>query len=48
MMIQQMQHIDFDGKYILDYGCGTGVLAILADQLGAFKTDAIDYDIWSF
>ncbi len=32
---------------VLDMGCGTGVLAILAQQLGATKVDAIDIDEWS-
>ena len=33
MMLQQMQDIDFQGKRVLDFGTGTGVLAILADKL---------------
>lgn len=36
------------GKYVLDMGCGTGVLAILAEQLGATKLDAIDIDNWCY
>jgi ribosomal protein L11 methyltransferase len=32
---------------VLDMGCGTGVLAILAHKLGATKVDAIDIDEWS-
>ena len=30
MMLQQMEQIDFTGKKVLDFGTGTGVLAILA------------------
>ncbi|MBA4168760.1 MAG: 50S ribosomal protein L11 methyltransferase, partial [Chitinophagaceae bacterium] len=30
MMIHQMKDIDFDGKKVMDFGTGTGVLAILA------------------
>ena len=35
------------GKTVLDMGCGSGVLAILASKLGAYKVWAIDYDIKS-
>lgn len=47
MMIQQMGEIDFTGKIVLDFGTGTGVLAILAEKLGAKKIIAIDHDEWS-
>jgi len=36
------------GKEILDMGCGTGVLAILASLKGALHVDAIDNDSWAF
>ena len=36
------------GKTVLDMGCGTGVLAILVEQLGAVKLDAIDIDNWCY
>ena len=48
MMILQMSHIDFNHKKVLDYGCGTGVLAILAVLEGANQVEAIDYDPWSY
>ena len=35
MMMQQMREIDFTGKTVFDFGTGTGVLAILAEKLGA-------------
>jgi ribosomal protein L11 methyltransferase len=46
LMIQQMMDIDFNGKKVLDMGCGTSVLAIYAKQ-GAGDTKAIDIDEWS-
>jgi len=47
LMVQQMQGIDFNGKTVLDFGTGTGILAILAEKLGAAKVVAIDNDEWS-
>lgn len=47
LMIQAMSALDFRGKSVIDFGTGTGVLAILAEKLGAEKTLAIDYDEWS-
>ncbi|MBK5270244.1 MAG: 50S ribosomal protein L11 methyltransferase [Bacteroidia bacterium] len=47
MMMQQMSGIDFEGKTVLDFGTGTGILSILAEKLGASKIIAVDYDEWS-
>jgi ribosomal protein L11 methyltransferase len=47
MMMEAMQGLDFAGKSVLDFGTGTGVLAILAEQLGAERVLAIDLDDWS-
>lgn len=47
LMVQQMADIDFAGKTVVDFGTGTGILAILAEQLGAAKVIAIDNDDWS-
>jgi ribosomal protein L11 methyltransferase len=47
MMLEAMQHLDFQGKQVLDFGTGTGVLAILAEKLGAASILAIDNDDWS-
>ena len=41
-----MFDIDFKGKTVLDMGCGTGILAILAEKLGAEEITAIDNDEW--
>lgn len=47
MMIQFMLELDFRGKEVLDFGCGTGILAILAEKQGASVVLAIDNDDWS-
>lgn len=47
MMMQQMREIDFKDKTVFDFGTGTGVLAILAEKLGAKNIAAIDNDSWS-
>jgi len=47
MMIQQMGDIDFNNKTVFDFGTGTGILAILAEKLGAKNIIAIDNDEWS-
>jgi ribosomal protein L11 methyltransferase len=44
MMMQLMQHMDFKGKKVLDYGCGTGILAILASKMGAVNLEAVDIE----
>jgi ribosomal protein L11 methyltransferase len=48
MMIQHILKNDFKDKSVLDMGCGTGVLAILAEKVGANKIDAIDIDNWCY
>jgi ribosomal protein L11 methyltransferase len=47
MMITAMQELDFHQRSVLDFGTGTGVLAILAEKLGAESVLAIDNDDWS-
>ncbi|WP_338359598.1 50S ribosomal protein L11 methyltransferase [Yeosuana marina] len=48
MMIQHILKNDFTNKSVLDMGCGTGVLAILAELKGAKPIDAVDYDNWCY
>lgn len=48
MMMKRMLNLDFHNKSVLDMGCGTGVLAILAKMRGAMHVDAIDIDEWCF
>ena len=47
LMVQFMLEQDFAGKRVLDMGCGTGILGILAMQKGAKTVVAIDIDDWS-
>lgn len=47
MMVSQMFELDFAGKKVFDFGTGTGVLAILAEKLGAANITAVDNDEWS-
>ncbi len=48
MVLDLLQHLDLQGKKVLDYGCGTGVLGILASKLGARHVDAVDIEEESF
>jgi ribosomal protein L11 methyltransferase len=48
MMIQHLLHMDVQGKKTLDMGCGTAILAILAEMKGAKHIDAIDIDNWCY
>ena len=47
LMARAMLTINFQNKITLDMGTGTGVLAILAAQLGAAKLNAIDNFEWA-
>ena len=47
LMIEQMSKLDLNSKTVLDFGTGTGVLAILAEKMGASNIKAIDNDEWS-
>ncbi|HCA82201.1 MAG TPA: 50S ribosomal protein L11 methyltransferase [Flavobacteriales bacterium] len=48
LMANRMYQLDLQGKSLLDMGCGTGVLAILAAKRGAAPISAIDIDEWSY
>ncbi len=48
LMIEHMLQLPFAGKQVLDMGCGSGVLAILAEMLGAKAVLAIDIDEWAY
>lgn len=48
MMIQHLLETEVAGKKTLDMGCGTAILAILAEMKGAKPIDAIDIDNWCY
>lgn len=48
LMMETLLALDLSGKSLLDMGCGTGILAILASMRGAGPVTAIDIDEWSY
>ncbi|MBI9038710.1 MAG: 50S ribosomal protein L11 methyltransferase [Bacteroidales bacterium] len=48
LMIELLLGMNIKGLDVLDMGCGTGVLAILASKMGAKNIVAIDNDEWAF
>jgi ribosomal protein L11 methyltransferase len=48
LMIKKLLQLNIKNKTILDMGCGTGVLAIMASMKGANPITAIDIDQWSY
>lgn len=44
LMMARMEELDIRGQRVFDYGCGTGILAILAQRLGAAAIDAVDIE----
>ncbi len=47
LMLRHQLEVDHQGKRVLDVGCGTGILAILASRLGAAEVKACDIDEWA-
>lgn len=47
LVMQMMNEVDMSGKTVFDFGTGTGVLAIMAEKLGATSILGIDNDEWS-
>jgi len=47
LMVEAIASLDLKDKQVFDFGTGTGVLAILAEQCGAKSIRAIDNDPWS-
>lgn len=48
LVAEQILNMDLTGKTVLDMGCGTGILGMLASLKGAKNVMAIDIDTWSF
>ena len=48
LVAEQILNMDLTGKTVLDMGCGTGILGMLASLMGAKQVTAIDIDTWSF
>ncbi|RNC65378.1 50S ribosomal protein L11 methyltransferase [Proteiniphilum sp. X52] len=48
LMMRELLKMDLQGKSLLDMGCGTAVLAILASMRGAGPVTAIDIDEWAY
>ena len=44
LCLEWLDSLELAGKTLIDYGCGSGILAIAALQLGADQAIAVDYD----
>lgn len=47
LMIENQLTLDHQGKRVLDMGCGTGILAIMAGELGAAEIVAVEIEDWT-
>ena len=47
LIIELMLYSELKDKVVLDMGCGTGILSIFAEKLGAKEITAIDIDEWA-
>ena len=48
MMVEYLLEMDVKDMDVMDMGCGTGILAILAKQKQANVVDAVDIDDWAY
>jgi len=48
LVMETMLDLELTGQSLLDMGCGTGILAVLASMLGANPVTAIDIDEWAY
>ncbi len=48
MMLSYVAELDMQGRRVLDMGCGTAVLGILAKMRGAEYVEGVDIDEWAF
>lgn len=47
LMLRNQVKIDHHGKKVMDAGCGTAILSIMASKLGAQSVEGFDIDEWS-
>jgi ribosomal protein L11 methyltransferase len=47
LMIKNQMDIDHRSKRVMDAGCGTSILSVMASKLGATEVEAFDIDEWS-
>ena len=47
LMIKNQMGMDHQDKRVMDAGCGTAILSIMASKLGAREVEAFDIDDWS-
>ncbi len=47
LMLKNQMKINHQNKMVMDAGCGTAILSIMASKLGAKKVEAFDIDEWS-
>ncbi|MTI19514.1 50S ribosomal protein L11 methyltransferase, partial [Fulvivirga sp. RKSG066] len=47
LMLKNQLGVDHENKRVIDAGCGTGILAIMAEKLGAKEVVAYDNNSWS-
>ncbi len=47
LMIKNQLDIDHQNKRVMDAGCGTSILSVMAAKLGAREVEAFDIDEWS-
>jgi ribosomal protein L11 methyltransferase len=47
LMISRQMKMDHQNKRVMDAGCGTAILSVMASKLGAKEIEAFDIDEWS-
>jgi ribosomal protein L11 methyltransferase len=47
LMLKNQMQVNHQNKIVMDAGCGTAILSIMASKLGAKKIEAFDIDEWS-
>lgn len=47
LMMQMMRDVNLQDQRVLDFGCGTGILSILASKMGARQVVAVDIEPWA-